>query len=101
MTRSVSYFINAEIFDPTPYESTEDCECGEEEHAWEILDGRVCPVCEKPMMSDEYITSITHPADTFGKVSVLVHSECMKDDALELLEKLGYTVVEDIGRDME
>lgn len=100
-TLSTQQFINREIFDPTPYETTEADGTDERDKPYEILDSRVCPVCGKPMMSDEYITSITHPADTYGRVSVLMHSDCLTDDAAELLEKLGFTVVEDIGRDME
>ena len=91
-----SFFVSREIYDPTPYEVSDGCETDDNEKPFEVFDGALCPVCQKHMMSDEYITSISHPQDTFDKLQRYVHSECIAE-CVEKFEALGFTLVEDTG----
>lgn len=84
--------IALDITDPTPYEDWAE-EPETEPH--EILDGRPCPVCGRPIMSDEYATCASLENDTYNKYQKLFHSGCLTDGNIELLERIGYSLYED------
>lgn len=93
--------IGYDITDPTPYEEWSDEEEDEEEPR-EILGGKLCLVCHKPMMSDEYVTCGSRPDDWSRRNEIFLHSHCLTDEMQEILENLaGYSFVEDLGEAME
>lgn len=101
--RAPSYntIIEKDITDFTPYEEWSDEEEVEEE-PHEILDGRICTECHKPMMSNEYIICGSLPDDWAHKHDIILHSRCLKDEIQEFLERNArYSFVEELGEAME
>lgn len=96
---SYDYIIQHDITDPTPYEEWE--EEPEEEGPHEVLEDWVCPICGKPFMSGKYAVCATLPKDTYNKFMKFFHKDCMTDERIELLEKMGYTLIEDLAEDFE
>lgn len=92
LTISRNTIIALDITDPTPYEVWEE---EEEDEVFEAFDGRCCPICGKPMMSDEYVVCASLADDTENKFTQIFHDDCLTDEQAELLEKIGYTLIED------
>lgn len=99
MMYSYNECVGYDILDPTPREEWDDGDEREEVH--EILDGRVCPFCGKPMMSDVYVVCGSLPDNWSHKYDILMHSRCLKDEMQTFLGAVGYTFTEDLGGVME
>lgn len=95
-----NFCIAYDITDPTPYEEWEE-EAEEEEEAHEVLEDWVCPICGKPFMSGKYAVCATLPKDIDNKFMKIFHKDCLTDEHMELLEKMGYSLVEDMAEDFE
>lgn len=93
-----NFFIAHDITDPTPYEEWVE---EPEEKPHEVLEDWVCPICGKPFVSDTYAVCATLPKDIDNKFMKIFHSDCLTDEHAELLEKMGYTMVEDLAEYFE
>lgn len=92
------FYIARDITDPTPYEEWIE---ESEESPREVLEDLVCPICGKPFMSGKYAVCATLPNDPYDKFMKIFHRDCLTDEHMELLEKMGYTLVEDMAEDFE
>lgn len=95
---SYDYIIQQDITDPTPYEEWEE---EVEEGPHEVLEDWVCPICGKPFMSGKYAVCASLSKDIDNKFMKIFHRDCMTDEHMELLEKMGYDLVEDLAEDFE
>ena len=90
--------IALDITDPTPFEDWAE-ENENEPH--EVLDGRLCPVCGKPFMSDDDVICASLENDTYDGHLQLFHSKCLTDENAELLERIGYSLFEDKAEEFD
>jgi hypothetical protein len=74
----------------------------EEDEPHEIFDGCKCPVCGKPMLSNvEVVCATWHGYSYNCKHQAFFHRECLTDEVIDLLEAMGFTLVEEIGSEFE
>lgn len=92
---TIDYIKAHDITDPTPWEEYIE---EEDDEPYQVITDRLCPVCGKPFMSDEFIVCATLEGDYIRRYMFFVHADCLEDDAHDLLEKVGYDLIEDTGK---
>lgn len=92
---TIDYIKAHDITDPTPWEEYTD---EPEDVPYRVLGERICPVCKKKFMSDEYIVCGSLDGDYTRDHMFFVHERCMDDKSHDLLEKVGYSLIEDTGK---
>lgn len=91
---SLNDFIGLDITDPTPWEEEVEDDDDDEEKVYRVLCQKVCPVCKEAFYSDQYLAI----GQLSGEHDIICHDDCLCDEAAELLEKIGYTLITELGR---